>query len=174
MIAATLGVFVLAGVLTANLQVIRGGVRLTQYMEMDGQVRRALEFLARDLKAATVFKLNSSSDVTLTIPATSGGGTAQVTYAWTSAGGTFFRVAGANSASLVGRLELVRGISALPGGAAGLTFSRFDRDGVATTSDAATKSLQIDLAVGRSAGTTMATSSNAVSARYTLRTKRVL
>lgn len=170
MVAATLSVFVLAGVLVANLQIIRGGVRMAQYVEMDSQVRRALDLLSHDLKAATDLKWNSASDLTLTIPV-SGGTTAQVTYAWTAASGTFFRVAGASSAALNGRLDLVRGISVLPDGAAGLTFARFDRDGIATTSDAATKSVQITMTVARHAPTTAAASQNAVSATFTLRCK---
>lgn len=170
MVAATLGVFVLAGVLAANLQIIRGGVRLAQYVEMDSQVRRALDLLGRDLRAASSLTWNGDSDITLTIP-TSGGATAQVTYAWTAASGAFFRVAGASSAALNGRLELVRGIGTLPGGAAGLTFARFDRDGIATASDAATRSIQINLTVTRNARTTVATSENAVSATFTLRSK---
>jgi Tfp pilus assembly protein PilW len=170
MVAATLSVLVLAGVLAANLQIVRSGVRLSQYVEMDSQVRRALDLLGRDLKAASNLTWNGESDLTLTIP-TGGGATAQVTYAWTAASGTFFRVAGASSAVLNGRLELVRGISPLPGGGAGLAFARFDRDGVATTSDAATKSVQVTMTVTRQAQTVAATSQSAVSATFTLRSK---
>ncbi len=170
MIAAAIGVFVLAGVLSANLQVIRGGVRLAHYVEMDSQVRRALDMFGYDLKAASNLKWNGSSDLTLTIPA-SGGGTAQVTYAWTAESGSFFRVAGASSAALTGRLELVRGIAALPGGGAGVEFARFDRDGAAATSDAATKSVQITMTVTRSALTVATASQKAVAATFTLRSK---
>lgn len=170
MIAATISVFVLAGVLAANLQVIRGGVRLANYVEMDSQVRRALDMLSYDLKAASNLTWNGSSDITLTIP-TSGGATAQVTYAWTAASGSFFRVAGASSATLTGRLELVRGVPTLPDGSAGVVFARFDRDGVAATSDATTKSVQITLTAARSAQTVATASQKAVSATFTLRSK---
>lgn len=169
--AATLGVFVLAGVLAANLQVIRGGVRVSQYVEMESQVRRGLDMLSRDLRTASDLKWNGTSDITLTIPV-SGGGTAQVTYAWTAASGSFFRVAGANSANVTGRLELVRGISAQPDGSAGLTFARFDRDGGVATTDAATKCIQVTLTVSRSTRTVATTSQNAVTALYTMRSKR--
>lgn len=170
LIAATISVFVLAGVLAANFQILRGGVRMANYVEMDSQVRRALEIFSRDLKAATAITRNGASDLTLTLPA-GGTATTQVTYAWTAASGAFFRVAGANSATLVGRLELVRGIPALPDGTAGLTFARFDRDGAATTTDAATKSIQINLTAGRSAPGAGPGSSTMVSATYTLRAK---
>ena len=170
MVAASLSVFILAGVLAANLQIMRGGVRTAQYVEMDSQVRRALDYLGRDLKAASNLTLNGESDLTLTVPA-SGGATSQVTYAWTAASGTFFRVAGASSATLVGRLELIRGIAALPGGGPGLAFARFDRDGAAATSDAATKSVRVTMTVTRSANTVAAASQKGVSATFTLRSK---
>lgn len=170
LIAATISVFVLAGVLTANLQIVRGGMRLASYVEIDSQVRRALEFLSRDLKAATAITWNGASDLTLTLPA-GGIATTQVTYAWTAASAAFFRVAGASSANLVGRLELVRGIPARPDGTAGLTFARFDREGAAATTDAATKSIQVNMTVGRGAPGVGAGSNTMVSATYTLRSK---
>lgn len=170
MVAAALGAFVLAGVLTANLQVIRGGVRLTHYAEMESQVRRALDLLGHDLKAARTLTWNGNSDITLTIP-TTGTATTQVTYAWTAASGTFFRVAGASSTTVTARLELVRGIPVLPDGSAGLTFARFDRDGTATTIDADTKSVQVTMTVARSGQTMASASQKAVSATFTLRSK---
>lgn len=169
LVAATLGVFILAGVLAANLQVIRSGIRLTQYVEMDAQVRRALDFLSRDLRAASGVKWNGASDLTLTLPA--GAGTTQVTYAWTAASGTFFRVAGASSAALAGRLELVGDIPALPDGSPGLTFARFDRDGDAATTDAATKRIQINLTAGRRTEGLGAAGRHTVSATFILRSK---
>lgn len=170
LVAVGISVFILAGVLTANLQIMRSGVRIAQYAEMDTQVRRALDSLGRDLRSASAIKWNSESDLTLTIPA-SGGTTAQVTYAWTAASGTFFRVAGASSATTVGRLELVRGIAALPDGSAGLTFARFDHNGAAATTDAATKRITVSMTVGRSAPTAVATSGTPVSASFALRSK---
>lgn len=168
-VAATVSLIVIAGVLSANLQVIRGGVRIGQYVEMETQIRRALDFLGRDLRAASAITWNNASDITLTIPAANGT-TAQVTYAWTAASESFFRVAGASSATVVGRLELIRGIPAGAGGGAGVTFARYDRDGVAATTDAATKSIQITLTARRSATTSVDTT-EAVSATFALRSK---
>lgn len=169
MVAAAVSVFVLAGVLVANLQVIRGGIRLAAYVEIDAQVRRALDTLGRDLRTASAITWNGTSDLTLTIPA--GSSTAKVTYSWTAASGTFFRVAGASSATVTGRLELVRGIPTLADGTAGLVFARFDRDGVAATTDAATKSVRVTLTVRRNQSTMAAMTANAVSETITLRSK---
>jgi prepilin-type N-terminal cleavage/methylation domain-containing protein len=170
LVAASLSLVVLAGVLTASLQIMRSGVRITQYAEMETQVRRALDTLSRDLKEAVDLVWNGESDITLTIP-TSDNSTAQVTYAWTAASESFFRVAGANSATITGRLELVRGIRRLPNGSAGLTFARFDRDGASATTDAQTKRILVTMTVTRSALTASTTSENLVSATFTLRNK---
>lgn len=172
MIAALLGGFVLLGVLTTNLQLMRSGVRITQYAEMNSQVRRGLEQLSNHLKNASDVTLNSSSDLTLTIPVTDGT-TTQVTYAWTSATQSLFSVAGADSTVTVGRIFLVQGIPALANGNPGVTFARFDRDGNAAATNGATKRIQVTMNVTRTAPTAAATSASAVSATFVLRNKPI-
>lgn len=172
MVAALIGGFVLLGVLATNLQLMRSGVRMNQYAEMNSQVRRGLEQLSHDLKIASGVTLNNVSDLTLTVPLAAGG-TTQVTYAWTSATQSFFVVPGASSAVTVGRIFLVRGVPALPNGDPGVSFARYNRDGAATASDAATKRIRINLNVTRQSGTTAKVSDSAVSATFTLRNKPV-
>lgn len=172
MVAALIGGFVLLGVMTTNLQLMRSGVRMTQYAEMNSQVRRGLEQLSHDLKIANDVTLNNVSDLTLTIPLTAGG-TAQVTYAWTDATQSLFVVPGANSAVTTGRIFLVRGIPALPGGGPGVTFSRFTRDGAAAATNGTTKRIQITMNVTRQSDTTAKASDSAVSATFVLRNKPV-
>jgi hypothetical protein len=170
MVAALLSGLVLTGVMSTNLQLMRSGVRLTQYAEMSTQVRRGLEPLGMDLKSASAIKWNNASDITLTIP-TAAGSTRQVTYAWTSATQSLFQVPGADSTVTAGRVYLVRGIIAFSDGTAGATFVRFDRNGVAATTDLATKSVQILVNVARSATTVATTTDTAVSAGFVLRNK---
>jgi hypothetical protein len=170
MVAAALSGLVLAGVLTTNLQLMRSGVRLTQYAEMSTQVRRGFEQLGMDLKNAVAIKWNGASDITLTVPTTAGA-TRQVTYAWTGATQSLFLVPGADSTTTVGRVYLVRGIPAFADGTAGVTFSRRDRDGIAATSDAATKRVQVVMNVLRSDRTSAGATDTAVSAAFILRNK---
>lgn len=172
MVAAVLGGLVLTGVLTTNLQLMRSGVRLTQYAEMSAQNRRGLEQLGVDLKNASAIKWNGASDITLTIP-TAAGSTRQVTYAWTSATQGLIQVPGTDSTVLTGRVVLVSGIPAFADGTAGVKFSRFDRDGVAATTDAATKQVQVIMNVTRQARTAAASTDTAVSAAFILRNKPV-
>lgn len=170
MVAAVLGALVLAGVLATNLQLVRGGVRMTQYAEMSSQVRRGIEQLEGDLKNASALTWNSASDLTLTIP-TPGGSTRQVTYAWTAATQAFFLVPGASSAATTGRVYLVRGIPQRPDGTAGVVFSRYDRNGNPAATDPATKRVQVTLYPVRSARTTANATETAVSAIFVLRNK---
>ena len=170
LVALALGCVVLTGVLTTNLQLMRSGVRLTQYAEMSAQLRRGLEALGADLKSASAIKWNSASDITLTIP-TVAGSTEQVTYAWTSATQSLFQVPGTDSTVTAGRVYLVSGIPSFADGTAGVTFTRFDRDGNAATTDLATKLVRVSLNVVRSGGETATATDTAVSAAFILRNK---
>lgn len=170
MVAALLGGLVLTGVLATNLQLMRSGVRVTQYAEMSAQVGRGIEQLEGDLKSANAITWNGASDITLSIP-TAAGATRQVTYAWTPATQAFFMVPGNSSAVTAGRVFLVRGIPARADGSAGVLFARYDRDGNAATSDLATKGVQVSLNVVRTASTVATSTDTAVSAIFILRNK---
>lgn len=170
MVAAALAGLVLTGVVTTNLQLMRSGVRVTQYAEMSSQVRRGIEQLEGDLKSASAITWNNASDITLTIP-TAAGGTRQVTYAWTSATQSFFMVPGASSAVTTGRVVLVKGIPTRSDGSAGAVFARYDRSGNPATTDAATKRVQVSMNVVRTAGITAKATDTAVSAIFILRNK---
>jgi prepilin-type N-terminal cleavage/methylation domain-containing protein len=171
LVTAAVGGLVLWGVIATNLHLARSGVRITHYADMDAQVRRAFDQLGHDAKLASDFKWNGPSDVTFTVP-TSAGSTSQVTYAWSAATQSFFLVPGASSAATVGRIHLVRGIPAQAGGAPGLAFTRFDRNGSAATTDLATKRIQVTMTPRRSVATAAMTY-EAVTASFTLRNKAV-
>ena len=170
MMAVLLSGIVMTGILTTNLSLMRSGVRVTQYAEMSSQVRRGVETLEGDLKSAITITWNGASDITLTLPAQNGT-TSQVTYAWTSATQSFFRVPGASSAVTVGRIYLVNGIPTLADGSAGLIFARYDRDGSAASTDAATKKVQVSMNAVRTARTAATSTDTTVSAIFTLRNK---
>ena len=174
MVVVLLSGIVLTGVLTTYLQLMRSGTRVSQYAEMNAQVRRGLTQLGQDLQNASAITWNgtSNSDITLTIP-TLAGGTRVVTYAWTSATQSLFLVPGASSSVIAGRIVLVSGIPAYADGTSGVTFTRFDRDGLAAATDLATKRVQVTLNVVRSARTAAKATDPAVSASFLLRNKPV-
>ena len=168
MVAASLGAIVVTGVLAANREIVRSGLRAASYAEMEAQTRRALDALGGDLRCATAFTYNSASDITLTIP-TIGTSSTPVTWAWNSSSGDFYRVPGTDSSSTRERIVLVRGIPAGSGGAAGLTFTRYDRDGNTTTSNAATKRIVVQFSTRRSSSTLAAVNQSAITATFVLR-----
>lgn len=169
LIAATVSGILLTAVLATTVEMARSSVRISNYADMDLQVRRAFEQLGVDLKAASNLTWNSASDITVTV-AKSDGTTTQVTYAWNSTTETFFRVPGTSSASFTGRRDLVRGIPSSANGGTGLAFARLDSNGNATTSDAATKRLQVTFTVIRGVGTAAKTRTAAATV-FTLRNK---
>ncbi len=151
LVSASVSGIILAGVFATSIELGRSSMRISNYADMNIQVRRAFEQLGSDLKAASRLTWNNASDITVTVPQ-SDGTTLQVTYAWNSATETFYRVPGADSSSYTGRRDLVRGIPAAAGGAAGLTFTRLDTDGNTTNSDAKTQRLRVNFGVSRNVG----------------------
>lgn len=168
--AVLLSGIIMTGILTTNLQLMRSGVRVTQYAEMSSQVRRGVEQFEGDVKSAIAITWNGTSDITLTLPSQAGT-TSQVTYAWTSATQSFFRVPGASSAVTAGRIYLVNGIPALADGSAGLIFARYDRDGAVAVTDAATKKVQVSMNAVRTTRTAATSTETTVSAIFILRNK---
>lgn len=149
LVATTVSGIVLAGILATTLQIARGGVRLANYGEMNGQIRRALEQFGGEARLASGLTWNSAADVTLSVP-DQDGVVSSVTYAWNAATQTFFRVPGASSAATAGRTVLVRGLPAPTGGGTGVTFERLTRSGATTTTTSAAKFLRVSFTLSRS------------------------
>ncbi len=164
MIGGMIGSFVLVGVLAANIQLIKSGLRITHYAEMDTQVRRSFEQLAVDAKAASSLTYNGAADVTISV-AESDGTTSQFTYAWNSTTQVFYRVNGASSSGSTGRITLATGVTTL-------AFSRLDTSGTTASTDAATKRLNISLTLSRKNSVGPAAVSKSANS-YTLRNKPV-
>lgn len=122
---------------------MRSAVRVTYYAEMDAHVRRGLEQLSLDLRAATAFTYNGASDITVTV-AIPNGTSVVYTYAWNSSTRALYRVPGNSSSSQSNRLWLMSGVSAQ-------SFSRFNNSGASTTGDSATKSGGGSFAIARTA-----------------------
>lgn len=169
-VAASLTGMILVGILSTSLHMIRSGLRMNNYTEIDRQVRRAFDTLGRDLKQAVDITWNASNDITLTVP-TSDTTMANVTYAWSSTDGTFYRVAGSDSKVTSGRTILVRGIPTQAQGAAGLIFTRYGVDGTAATTNDTTRIVTVTLSVARSAKMLNTTTETGLSATFALRNK---
>lgn len=173
MIGATLGAFVLAGILSTFLMLNRSGARLSNYNTMQIECRRALEEFSQDVRMASNVTFNGSStstasSITLTLPDNYASSGNQVTYAYDSSSSgananTFYRLPG-NASSTAARTVLVRNVTSC-------VFSRFNRLDAATTTDAATKRVELSLKTRIQTATTAAATESAMSATYVLRNK---
>src|SRR2546430_17313788 len=71
MIAMSLSLIVLAGVMTTYLFIMRAGFSTKSYADMENQSRIGLELFARDARMAKSITWNSSTSITLVIPTSS-------------------------------------------------------------------------------------------------------
>lgn len=170
MVATTLASFVMLAIITGFLFLGRSGVNLQNYAEMESQARRAIERFAEDVRVASNATWNSAESVTLTVK-TPTGGTANYTYAYNSAKGTFTRTNGASE------LTLITGISS---GSFSFTAYKINTDTISLSDSSAlatastqTKQIQIALRTVRSNRTVTDATNAVISARFILRNKNI-
>lgn len=171
--AATLSVFVLAGVLSAFLFIGRTGLNASSYSEMEAEARRGLEIFAEDVRMASDVRWNSAQSLTLIRPP--GAGSAATTYAYDPDPSSqtyrcFYRTE-SDDASSGERRVLMHDIDP------DFSFKRFklEQSGIvdaAASNDLETKQIQLTLRAVR-ATHGAAASNTVISARYVLRNKRV-
>lgn len=152
MIGAAIGVFVIAGLLTSYLLIIRSGYAISSYSEMDQQSRKAVEQFGIDARMASalVSKTDSSgavTSVTFTVPDNYTSTSNEVTYAYDAADQWFYLVPGDGS-SLSGQQILARDVTSL-------SLNRLDSSGNATSSDSTAKVVQCVMTLTRSLVTTV-------------------
>lgn len=169
-ISSTIGTMVLAGVLSTFLMLGRSGQRLYYYNGMENESRRTLEEFAQDVRMSSDSLYNSATSITLTVPDNYTGNGNQVTYTYGSVTissvvypNCFYRRPGNASSTAVPTI-LMQNVT-------DCAFTRYDVLGSATTSDAATKRIELSLRVSNTRSTLVAATDNIVSATYLLRNK---
>jgi len=171
LIASTLSVVVLAGVLGAFLFFGRTGLAISHYQEMETQLRRGLGIFSEDVRMASNIRWTDPRNITLDIPAANG--TYQpITYSFTlttndALTGTLYRI------HPDGRRELL--VSDV---ANDFAFRRYKLEQPGSTDNTArndleTKQLQLSLRTLHITAGGPASTQAAISARYILRNKRV-
>ena len=170
MIGSTIGVMVLAGVLSTFLMITRSSMRLYYYNGMEIESRRTLEEFAQDVRMASDSVYNSATSITLTVPDnyTSNGNLVTYSFGTITLNGTsytncFYSRPG-NTSSTATPTVLIQNVT-------NCAFQRYDVLGSATTSDSATKRIELSLRVSSSRSTLVAATDNIVSATYLLRNK---
>ncbi|MBI2812975.1 MAG: hypothetical protein HYX71_01675 [Opitutae bacterium] len=164
MIGASLGSFILAGVLSTFLFMGRSGANLQNYNDMESQARKALEYFAEDTRQASGVTWGSDSNsITLTVNG------ASVAYVYDPSTRIFYR-----RDSTVTR-SLVTGITSF-------AFTAYNINGASvaistaaerTAANGTTKQLQLSLEAARNSQTVVAATNTVLSARFVLRNKRV-
>lgn len=177
-VAATIGSFVLVGVLTAFLFITKSATNAANYSMMETQSRRALEEFGQDVRMASDATWNSATSVTLEVPDNYTATSNLVTYAFQVVGGVgqFYRMPGAAAATNT-KTVLIKNV------ASDFAFSRFDRVGnpiSSTVSGTASIALQNNIQIKRiqlymtvrTTTRTVATATNTIlSASFILRNK---
>ncbi len=170
MIAATLSVFTLAGVLSAFLLIGRTALSASNYSTMEGEIRNALDLFAADARNAADIRWQSAQSITLVMPA-GHSGPGEITYRYIPADGsslgTFRRETNDGAAR-----DLVDNV------ASDFAFQRYKLqpsgggDNIATN-DLETKQIQLSLRALALSDGAPAASQTAVSTSYVLRNKNV-
>lgn len=167
MIGATIGSFVLLGVITTFLFLGRSGANIINYGEMESEAREGLEYFAQDSRQASSLNWNNANSISMLVKGVS------VTYAFDTSAKAFSRTVGAGTADV-----LIEGIT-------DFTFSGYKINGVSvdlsdlttaakrTARSGETKQVQIYLKAGRTSTTVTSATNTVLSARYILRNKKV-
>jgi len=163
MIGATISTVVLAAVLTAYLFIVRSGVNLLNYSEMEGQARTALELFAEDTRQASSITWNSNASVTLLVSGN------PIVYQYDSSTKIFQRLTGGSTRNLLSGVQTFE-FKAYNITGATLPLSTSSE---LTAAGKGTKQLQISLTAARTNRTVTRASNTVLSARFILRNKRV-
>jgi hypothetical protein len=165
MVASSLGTILLAAVLSAFLFLVRSGLALGNYQQMETEARAAMELFAQDVRRAHDVAWASSRSVT--VQYMEGSTARSCTYTYVPASGTFTRTRDG-----VTRV-IVSGIDAFAFTAYQIDTSAIDLSAPTSATDRATKQIQISLSARRNVRTFSTNTNQVISARFILRNKRV-
>jgi hypothetical protein len=169
MVSGTLGLILVAGVITTFLMIGRSSVRIINYSMMEKETRVAFEQLGIDARMASDITSkwtgNLITGFILTIPSTDGAKKYEVTYYYENS--TLFVVRGTSPEPIV-TTALVTNISSL-------TFNRFDASGAliptSNASDSGVKHIQASVSTVRSGMGVVAATQVIRSTAFTIRNK---
>jgi hypothetical protein len=166
MIGASLGSFILLGIISMFLFIGRSGANVANYADMESQARIGLEYFAQDTRQASDMVWNSATNVSLTVNG------ATISYSYDSANGEFSRTAGGTSRVIINDISTFTLRAYMITGAT-VDTSDLSTAAKRTTASGVTKQLQIYLKAARNSSTVATATNTVLSARYILRNKRV-
>lgn len=167
LLTATLASIVFAGVMSSFLFIGRSAVGLNNYAELERTARHGLEIFAQDTRQASDIVWLSPVRIILTVDGTG------VTYGFDDKTQNFTRTVGANTAVLIDGITDFEFIGySLTGSNVGVANDLKTASG-RLQAGRVTKQLQLSLRSTRSTRTVATASNTVLSARYTLRNKRI-
>lgn len=159
MVASGLSLVLLAAVLSTFLFLVRGGLRMAFYRDMETQSRLVMQQFGADARQATQIVWNNANSLTFTVEGE------PVTYAYNAVDHT------------LSRTRTGRPAQVLASGVAAFAFTAYDYSSTAlsigapsASTNAATKIVQLDIDMSRSRSDVRA-SHQIISTRYMLRGK---
>lgn len=159
LIAIAISSMIMAGVMSSFLFLSRGTIATSDYADMDGEARTALEQFSQEVRMAGDLSNFSSEHVTLSVQ--DGATTYSVNYTYVPVDRTFYRAYGTPA-----QKALIKGIDSF-------TLRRFTMLQTPATNNLETKQLQLDLRASRSGPARAFASNNVISARCVMRNKIV-
>jgi prepilin-type N-terminal cleavage/methylation domain-containing protein len=172
LIATTLSVVAMGGILSTSLMISRTGYRVEQYTDMENESRKSLEQFGQDVRMAQDVAWHDANSLTLTIPVgPTGSSTRTCSYAYDATARTFSRVeAGKTTILLTGIRDCTLMGFKINGDPTHTSSTPASTWGVISNS---TKQLQLSVSSDRSQTANVNTSQKVISARFILRNKRV-
>lgn len=165
MVSSTLGVMIMAAVMSSFIYVGRTSMMLRNYADLETQARNAMETFAQDVRMSSAVAWNSSTALTITVR--TGGADVPVRYAYDGSAQTFSRTFNGTTTVLITNIR-------------SFAFSAYsiDTEPVSLTSptnstNIATKQIQIALETERRNAVLALSTNKVISARFVLRNKRV-
>jgi Tfp pilus assembly protein PilW len=169
LIAASLSIIILGGVMTSFILIVKSGYATSQYTDMELQSRKGLEYFARDVRMASAIdwsNWNTDASIALTIPTSSA--TDTITYRYIAASKTFTRF----TASTNQTQTLFSNIASFDLIPYNITGASIPLNNLSEATQR-TKQLQLTLVTNQSRTLMAKTTNTVLSARFILRNKKV-
>ena len=169
MVGLTLGVMVLAGVLTAYIFFCRTGVAIGQYYDMEDESRTTMQVFGQDVRQAKAINWSGVYSMTLTLPDNS-----TVIYAYVADANSFRRTKANSVVTLASGIDsfAFKAYSASNLNASnGPAEISLDSVAARTAANTNTSMVRIQIVLRRNAGSQVYSTAQAITAAYTLRNK---
>lgn len=172
LVASTLSLVAMGGILSTSLFISRSGYRVEQYTDMENESRKSLDQFGQDVRMAQDVTWHDANSLTLVIPvdATSTA-TRTCSYAYNPTAGTFSRTESGRSTVLLTGIRECTLMGFKINGDPTHTSSIPSSDWTVISNS--TKQLQLSVSSTRSRGMDINTAQKVISARFILRNKRV-